>query len=142
MYATTEQRRRTSFTKIGGGPESAVYKSTDGGENWRKIVKGLPSVHIGGMGIDVSPVDPNVVYLIMEAAEGKGGFFRSTDKGESWNKMGDYHSSGQYYNEIVCDPKNVDKVYSTETRSRVTVDGGKTWTTISTRGRHVDDHAI
>ncbi|MFW5832341.1 MAG: WD40/YVTN/BNR-like repeat-containing protein, partial [Prolixibacteraceae bacterium] len=54
MYATSEQRRRTSFTKIGGGPESAVYKSTDGGENWRKIMKGLPSVHIGGMGIDVS----------------------------------------------------------------------------------------
>ncbi|WP_319502132.1 glycosyl hydrolase [uncultured Draconibacterium sp.] len=142
MYATSEQRRRTSFTKIGGGPESAVYKSTDGGENWRKVMKGLPSVDIGGMGIDVSPVDPNYVYLIVEAAEDKGGFFRSTDKGESWSKMSDYHSSGQYYNEIVCDPKDVDKVYSTETVSRITVDGGKTWNTISTKGRHVDDHAI
>ncbi|MEN8116678.1 MAG: glycosyl hydrolase [Bacteroidota bacterium] len=142
MYATSEQRRRTSFTKISGGPESAVYKSTDGGENWRKITKGLPGVHLGGMGIDVSPVDANVVYLIVEAAEGKGGFYRSTDKGESWNKMGDYHSSGQYYNEIVCDPKDVDKVYSTETVSRVTVDGGKNWSRISTKGRHVDDHAI
>ena len=142
MYATSEQRRRTSFTKIGGGPESAVYKSTDAGENWRKITKGLPGVDLGGMGIDVSPVDPNVVYLIVEAAENKGGFFRSTDKGESWEKMSDYHSSGQYYNEIVCDPKNVDKVYSTETVSKVTVDGGKNWTSISTRGRHVDDHAI
>ncbi|WP_372649795.1 glycosyl hydrolase [Draconibacterium sp.] len=142
MYATSEQRRRTSFTKIGGGPESAVYKSTDGGENWRKVMKGLPSVDIGGMGIDVSPVDPNYVYLIVEAADDKGGFFRSTDKGESWEKMSDYHSSGQYYNEIVCDPKDVDKVYSTETVSKVTVDGGKNWTSISTRGRHVDDHAI
>ncbi len=142
MYATSEQRRRTSFTKIGGGPESAVYKSTDAGENWRKITKGLPGVDLGGMGIDVSPVDPNVVYLIVEAAEDKGGFFRSTDKGESWEKMSDYHSSGQYYNEIVCDPKDVDKVYSTETVSKVTVDGGKNWTSISTRGRHVDDHAI
>ena len=142
MYATSEQRRRTSFTKIGGGPESAVYKSTDGGENWRKIMKGLPGVHIGGMGIAVSPVDPNYVYLIMEAADDKGGFFRSTDKGESWNKMSDHHSSGQYYNEIYCDPKNVDKVYSVETRSVFTTDGGKTWTNISTRGRHVDDHAL
>lgn len=142
MYATSEQRRRTSFTKIGGGPESAVYKSTDAGENWRKITKGLPGVDLGGMGIDVSPVNPNVVYLIVEAAEDKGGFFRSTDKGESWEKMSDYHSSGQYYNEIVCDPKDVDKVYSTETVSKVTVDGGKNWTSISTRGRHVDDHAI
>jgi len=142
MYATSEQRRRTAFTKIGGGPESAVYKSTDAGETWRKIMDGLPKVDIGGMGIDVSPVDPNVVYLIMEAAENKGGFFRSTDKGESWDKMSDYTSSGQYYNEIVCDPKDVDKVYSTETVSRYTKDGGKTWTNISTDERHVDDHAI
>ena len=142
MYATSEQRRRTSFTKIGGGPESAVYKSTDGGENWRKITKGLPGVDLGGMGIDVSPVDPNVVYLIVEAAENKSGFYRSADKGESWEKMSDYASSGQYYNEIYCDPKNVDKVYSVETVSSVTTDGGKTWSRISTRGRHVDDHAL
>lgn len=142
MYATSEQRRRTSFTKIGGGPETAVYKSTDGGENWRKIMKGLPGVHLGGMGIDVSPVDPNVVYLIVEAADDKGGFFRSTDKGESWSKMSDHHSSGQYYNEIFCDPKDVDKVYSVETRSVYTDDAGKTWNRISTSGRHVDDHAL
>ena len=142
MYATSEQRRRTSFTKIGGGPESAVYKSTNGGETWRKIMKGLPGGHIGGMGIDVSPVDPNVVYIIMEAANESGGFFRSTDKGESWNKMSSHHSSGQYYNEIFCDPKDVDKVYSVETVSKVTTDGGKTWTNISTNGRHVDDHAL
>jgi photosystem II stability/assembly factor-like uncharacterized protein len=142
LYATSEQRRRTSFTTIGGGPESAVYKSTDAGANWRKIMEGLPKVDLGGMGIDVSPVNTNVVYLIVEAAENKGGFFRSTDKGESWEKMSDYNSSGQYYNEIVCDPKNVDKVYSTETRSTYTTDGGKTWNRISTDGRHVDDHAI
>ena len=142
MYATSEQRRRTSFTKIGGGPESAVYKSTDGGETWRKVMKGLPSVDIGGMGIDVSPVDPNVVYLIVEAAEDKSGFFRSTDKGESWSKMSDYSSSGQYYNEIYCDPKDVDKVYSVETVSKVTADGGKNWSSLSTSGRHVDDHAL
>ncbi|RIH66619.1 glycosyl hydrolase [Mariniphaga sediminis] len=142
MYATSEQRRRTSFTKIGGGPESAVYKSTDAGESWRKITKGLPSVHMGGMGIDVSSADPNIVYLIVEAAEGKGGFFCSTDKGESWEKMSDHHSSGQYYNEIYCDPVNKDKVYSVETVSKVTADGGKTWTNIPIRTRHVDDHAL
>ncbi len=142
MYATSEQRRRTSFTKIGGGPETSVYKSTDGGENWRKINKGLPGVDKGGMGIAVSPVDPNVVYLIVEAAGNASGFYRSTDKGESWNKMSSYHASGQYYNEIVCDPVNVDKVYSTETISKYTIDGGKTWKNIGNNKRHVDDHAI
>ena len=142
LYATAEQRRRHVFTKIGGGPESAVYRSLDGGESWDKIMNGLPKVHIGGMGIDVSPVDRNVLYLIMEAAEGKGGFFRSENRGASWEKMSDHHASGQYYNEIYCDPVDVNKVYSMETRSKVTLDAGKTWQSISTDGRHVDDHAL
>lgn len=142
LYATSEQRRRHHYGKIGGGPESAVYKSTDNGETWYKIVKGLPGVHLGGMGIDVSPVDPNVVYLIVEAAEGQSGFYRSTNKGESWQKMSDHASSGQYYNEIYCDPKDVDKVFSMETRSYYTLDGGKTWNRLSNDGRHVDDHAF
>ena len=142
MYATTEQRRRHHYGKINGGPESSVYKSTDGGENWNKIKKGLPTVHIGGMGIDVSPVDPNIVYLIVEAAEGKGGFYRSTNKGESWKRMSDHHSSGQYYNEITCDPVDVNKVYSVETYTHFTEDAGKTWKKLGNNKKHVDDHAI
>jgi len=142
MYATSEQRRRHVYTKIGGGPESAVYRSSDGGETWIKSMKGLPKVHIGGMGIDVSPVDRNVVYLIVEAAEGKGGFFRSDNRGASWKKMSDHHASGQYYNEIYCDPVDVNKVYSMETYSYFTADGGKTWNRLSNDNRHVDDHAL
>ena len=142
MYATSEQRRRHVYTKIGGGPESAVYRSVDRGETWIKSMKGLPKVHLGGMGIDVSPVDRNVVYLIVEAAEGKGGFFRSDNRGASWKKMSDHHSSGQYYNEIYCDPLDVNKVYSMETYSYVTKDGGKTWSRLSNENRHVDDHAL
>ncbi len=142
MYATSEQRRRHVYTKIGGGPESAVYRSIDGGENWVKSSKGLPEVDLGGMGIDVSPVDHNVVYLIVEAAEGKSGFYRSVDRGASWNKMGDHSASGQYYNEIYCDPVDVDIVYTMETISKVTKDGGKTWTNLGNNGRHVDDHAL
>ena len=142
MYATSEQRRRHVFTKIGGGPESNVYKSEDGGDTWRKIVKGLPSVDKGGMGIAVSPVNPNVVYLIIEAAEDKGGFYRSTDKGESWTKMSKHSESGQYYNEIYCDSKDVDKVYSVETKNFVTKDGGKTWHQMADPQKHVDNHAM
>ena len=142
MYATSEQRRRHVYTKIGGGPESAVYKSEDGGETWNKIMSGLPGVHIGGMDIAISPVNPDVLYLIMEAAEDKGGFFKSTNRGASWNKMNDYNASGQYFNEIYCDPKNVDKVYSMDVVSKVTLDGGKTWNAIGLSNRHVDDHAM
>jgi len=127
MYATSEQRRRHVFTKIGGGPESAVYKSTDGGETWYKIMNGLPKVHIGGMGIALSPVDSDVLYLIVEAADNQSGFYRSINRGESWVKMSSHAASGQYYNEIYCDPVDVDKVYSVETVSHFTKDAGKTW---------------
>ncbi|MBN3034256.1 MAG: hypothetical protein JW861_01620 [Bacteroidales bacterium] len=142
MYATSEQRRRHVFTKIGGGPETAVYKSTDAGMTWRKLKSGLPGSDMGGIGIAVSPVDNNIVYAIIEAAEDDGGFYRSLDKGESWSKMSDYHASGQYYNEIFCDPVDPDKVYSMETVSQVTLDGGKTWKPIGNNKRHVDDHAM
>ncbi len=142
IYATSEQRRRHVFTKIGGGPESAVYKSTDGGENWNKIMKGLPKVHLGGMGIAVSPVNTDVIYLIVEAADKQGGFFRSTNRGESWKKMSSHAASGQYYNEIYCDPIYVDKVYSVETISHFTEDAGKTWKQLGRKKRHVDDHAL
>ncbi len=142
IYATSEQRRRRIFTKIGGGPESAVYKTTDGGETWNKIMKGLPNVDIGGMGLAISTADPEKIYLIMEAADGKSGFFRSTNRGASWEKMSDYSAYGQYYNEIYCDPKNPDKIYSMETVSQVSIDGGKTWKAIGNNGRHVDDHAF
>ncbi len=142
IYATTEQRRRHVFTKIGGGPETAVYKSYDAGQNWEKIMTGLPGVDLGGMGLDISPVNPDVLYLIVEAAEGKGGFFRSTNRGATWDKVSDYTSSGQYFNEIYCDPKNVDVVYSLEVVSKVTFDGGRTWKNLSFKDRHVDDHAL
>ena len=142
MYATSEQRRRHVHTKIGGGPESAVYKSQDGGETWDKMMKGLPSEHIGGMGIAISPVNPDYVYLIVEAANDAGGFFRSTNRGATWDKMSDHNSSGQYYNEIYCDPVDVDRVYSVETYTHYTEDGGKTWQRVSNDNRHVDDHAL
>jgi photosystem II stability/assembly factor-like uncharacterized protein len=142
MYASSEQRRRHVFTKIGGGPETAIYKSTNGGESWDKLSSGLPSVDMGGIGLAISPVNPDVIYAIIEAAEDGGGFYRSSDRGASWQKMSGHVAQGQYYNEIYCDPKNVDKVYSLETVSQVTEDGGKTWRSIGNNKRHVDDHAM
>ncbi len=142
MYATSEQRRRHVNIRIGGGPESAIWKSTDAGTTWRKLTSGIPSVAKGGIGIAISPINNNYVYVMVEAAMGKGGFFRSTDQGESWEKMSDYNTSGQYYSEIVCDPLDVNTIYATETYSKVSHDGGKNWELIGNNKRHVDDHAI
>ncbi|MCU0378164.1 MAG: hypothetical protein MUC78_07870 [Bacteroidales bacterium] len=142
IYATSEQRRRHIGLKISGGPESAVYKSTDGGLTFNKIMNGLPGVHTGGMGIAISPVDNNILYLIIEAQGESSGFFRSVNRGASWEKMSSYSASGQYYNKIICDPKDVDRVYSLDVVTQVTDDGGRTWRAVGNEGRHVDDHAM
>jgi len=141
IYAGAEQRRRRQFTKIGGGPESAYYKSVDGGKTWKKLTNGIPSVDKGGMAIAVSPANPDIVYVMFQASNGKGGFFRSTDRGASFKKMSSYFSSGQYYSELYPDPVDPDKVYSVDTYGQVTLDGGKTWKAIGNNKRHVDDHA-
>lgn len=141
LYATAHQRRRHVFTYIDGGPESAIYKSTDGGENWKKVSKGLPSGDMGRIGMDISPVNPDVVYAIIKATEG-GGFYRSTDRGESWEKRSDYQTSGNYYQEIVCDLEDVNKVYSMNTWLHHTEDGGKTFVRTGEKSKHVDNHCM
>jgi len=143
IYASSYQRRRRVWTLIDGGPESAIYKSTDGGASWHKLESGIPGVDKGRIGLDLSPADPDVLYAIIEAAEGQGGVFRSTDRGETWEKRCDYvTTSPQYYNEILCDPKNVDRLYALDTLMHVTEDGGRTFQVLPRQNRHVDDHAL
>ena len=142
LYASSEQRRRHVFTKIGGGPETAIYKSTNAGETWDKLKSGLPGGDMGGIGLAISPVNPDYIFAIIEAGNETGGFYRSINRGATWSKMSDHFAQGQYYNEIFCDPKDVDKIYSAETVSQFTEDGGKTWKSIGNNKRHVDDHAI
>ncbi len=143
LYASAYQRRRHVWTLINGGPESAIYKSTDAGKTWRNSTQGIPGVDKGRIGLDISPVNPDVVYAIIEAAEDEGGFFRSTDRGETWSKRNGYvASSPQYYHEIVCDPVEVDRVYSLDTFLHVTHDGGESFERVGRQFRHVDDHAL
>ncbi len=143
LYAASYQRRRRVFTLINGGPEGAIYKSVDAGAKWDKLTSGLPKGDMGRIGLTISPANPDVVYAIIEAAGDTGGFLRSTNRGAAWKRMSKYVSqSPQYYNRIVADPKDVDKVYSLDVRSQVTEDGGKTWRTLSNSYKHVDDHAL
>lgn len=143
LYAASYQRRRRVWTLIDGGPEGAIYKSMDAGVTWTKMKNGLPGGDVGRIGLAISPVNPDVVYAIVEAAEKSSGFFRTENRGATWKKMSDHVAgSPQYYNRIVCDPKNVDKVFSLETVTQYTMDGGKTWKALGLAYRHVDDHAL
>jgi len=143
LIASAYQRRRRVWTLIDGGPESAIYKSTDAGASWRKIENGLPKEDMGRIGLAISPANSDIIYAIIEAANESGGFFRSTDRGENWQKMSKYVSgSPQYYQEIIADPKDPDRVYSMDTWMQVTEDGGKTFKKVGEKHKHVDNHAL
>ena len=144
IYAAAHQRQRKVFTYIGGGPESAMYKSTDGGTTWNKMMKGLPSdVNIGRIGMAMSPVNPDYLFAIVETTDkSKGGLFASTDRGASWEKRGPFYNSGNYYQEIFCDPKDINKIYAMDTYTKVSTDGGKTFTNLGEKNKHVDNHVI
>ena len=142
LYAAFHQRMRKVFTYIGGGPESALYKSTDGGANWSKLSGGLPGGDVGRIGIDVSPVNPDVVYAVVEASDDKGGIYRSSNRGASWERQNPYYSSGNYYQELTCDPHDVDRIYITDVYYKVSRDGGKTVSNLGELNKHIDNHCI
>lgn len=142
VYAAAHQRQRKVFTYIGGGPESALYKSIDGGTTWNKLTKGIPTGDLGRIGINYSPVNPDVLYAVIEAGEGKGGTYKSTDRGASWEKQSSYFSSGNYYNKIFCDPKDVNKIFVINTYLGVSTDGGKKFSTLGEKSKHIDNHVI
>jgi photosystem II stability/assembly factor-like uncharacterized protein len=145
LYAATHQRHRTVWALVNAGPESGIHKSVDGGETWRELKSGLPDADKGKMSLAVSPIKPDVVYATVELARRNGGFWRSENAGESWTKMSDYLGGGtgpHYYQEIYCDPHRFDVIYQANVRLGRTEDGGKTWQTVESRWKHVDNHAV
>lgn len=143
LYASAYQRRRHVWTLIDGGPEAGIHKSTDGGKTWRQLKNGLPKGDVGRIGLALAPSAPDVVYAIVEAPGEAAGFYRSRDAGANWERMsGEVSGSPQYYQEIVVDPNDADRVYSMDTFLRVTDDGGKTFQRAGEKHKHVDNHAL
>lgn len=142
LYAASFQRARHTFTYIGGGPGSGLYRSTDGGDTWVKSGKGFPSTDLGRIGLAVTEAAPDQVYAIVEAAEGKSGFYKSTDDGTSFQKQSGFVTSGNYYQEIIADPHDADVVYAMDTWMAVSKDGGKSFKKVGEYYKHVDNHSM
>ena len=146
VYAAAYQRRRHGWGFLAGGPRSGIYKSTDGGTTWWRMATGLPKGDIGKIGLAVTAADPSLVYATIEAGDAERGFYRSRDKGESWEKRNSYLSGGtgpHYYQEIEASPTDPNTVYQMDVFLHVTRDGGATFDYLETgHEKHSDNHAL
>jgi photosystem II stability/assembly factor-like uncharacterized protein len=145
LFAAKHQRLRSVAALIDGGPESGIFKSTDAGKTWRELTEGLPEEDMGKIGLAVSPIDPDVVYATIELGRRGGGFWRSENGGESWERRSDYLSGGtgpHYYQEIFASPHQFDRIYQMDATLHVSEDGGKTFLPQPLGYKHVDHHAM
>ena len=142
IYASAWRAERKPWTIISGGDENGIYKSVDGGNQWKKIGKGLPE-QMGKIDLAVTKDDPNRLYALVEAMDTLRGLYVSLDQGENFtlqsNKKG-LTDRPFYYCNVEADPHNAKKVYVNSTRFYRSMDEGKTWTTLSTP--HGDNHDI
>ena len=128
------------------GPNSGLYKSTDGGTTWRRLTEGLPTARqgLGRIGVGIAPSDPNRMYATVDARE-NGGIYRSDDAGESWRRI---HTDrrlwgrGGDFGEIRVHPENPDVVYVGNIASYRSDDGGMTWTSLKGAPGGDDYHRI
>jgi photosystem II stability/assembly factor-like uncharacterized protein len=140
LYAAAYQRRRAPWGFNGSGPGSAIYKTADGGRNWKKLTDGLPADgNTGRIGLAIYEKRPDVIYAVVQNA--KGGVFRSEDEGESWKHMGSTGGDA-YFGQIRVDPDNDSQIWVLEDNLLRSSDGGKTFDSDSTRDVHSDFHDL
>ncbi|MBL7808612.1 MAG: hypothetical protein JNN28_12385, partial [Saprospiraceae bacterium] len=145
LLASMWQFRRTPYSFVSGGPGSALYKSTDGGKNWRKITNGLPSGAFGRIALALAPSAPDNVLAIVESE--KTSLLISADGGENWK----YQSANSnvtarpfYFSTLVVDPNDPKRVYRPAFSMSISTDGGYSFSEASNAGGwvHSDHHAL
>lgn len=170
LFASMYQRRRTACCMNGGGPGSALFKSTDGGETWTKVTgTGFPTGPLGRISVDVYRQSGNIVYATVEAptvtragaaggaaaptpapmtnqpagqAPGATGIYRSMDGGATWSKMSSTNPRPMYFSKLRIDPVNPDRVYMGGVGLHLSVDGGRNFETDAALVIHDDIHAL
>jgi len=144
LYAAMWEHGRRPWQVISGGPGSGLYKSTDTGETWEEMTEGLPT-EMGKMAIAVSRSSPETVYALIESdsAKDERGLYVSTDAGKKWSQVTSEPRLVQrawYYTELFIDPQNERTIYVMSAPALRSLDGGKTWETLS--GTHGDFHGL
>lgn len=140
LYAAAWHAERKPWTIISGSDENGIYKSTDGGNTWKKMDQGLPKFK-GKIDLAVSPADPDRLMALVEAKRKEDGLYRSDDAGETFVQVSDKMqllNRPFYYTNLYADPSNADRIFSFATRAFQSNDGGKTWKPFS--ARHGDHH--
>jgi photosystem II stability/assembly factor-like uncharacterized protein len=139
LYAATYQRRRATWGFNGGGPGSAIWKSSDAGRTWTKLTNGIPSGPLGRIGMDIYRANPNILYARIEHPK-ESGTYRSDDAGLTWRKMSDVNPRPMYFSQVRVDPTNDLRVYVLGVQLHISDDGGKTF--IQNGTMHSDHHAM
>jgi photosystem II stability/assembly factor-like uncharacterized protein len=146
LYAATYQRQRKAWGFNGGGPGSGIHMTTDGGDHWVELTRGIPEGDKGRIGLAISHSNPRVLGALIEHPE-ESGTYRSENGGMSWEKVNNRNGRPMYYSEIFIDPSNENRVYTLATSSFKSEDGGRTFEEIAARptydvGVHADHHAL
>lgn len=142
LYAAMWEARRRPWELVSGGGGSGIYRTTDGGDTWKKLDKGLPPGPLGRIAIAAAPTDPRHVYALVEAR--KGMLWESSDRGDEWKMVSDSHLLNVrpfYFSRIFVSPEDERRVYFLSFDLVESDDGGKTARPID-RGVHVDHHAL
>jgi photosystem II stability/assembly factor-like uncharacterized protein len=126
LYAASYQRQRSAWGFNGGGPGSAIYKTTDAGATWTKLENGIPAGDKGRIGLAIAHSKPNVLIATIEHATASG-TYRTEDAGATWKQMSRTNPRPMYYSKPTIDPNNDMTVWLPGTSIVHSEDGGATF---------------